>query len=53
MEATMTRAARRITTLAGLLALALTLAGCDKCGNFLGQPRAEQLSCRDSGPALR
>jgi hypothetical protein len=49
----MAHAAKRICTLASLLALALTLVACDKCGNFLGQPRAEQQACRDTGPALR
>jgi hypothetical protein len=53
MELTMTHAARRICALAGLLVIALTLAGCDKCGNFFGYPRAEQQACRDTGPAPR
>jgi hypothetical protein len=46
-------AAKHIRIVAGILALALTLTACDKCGNFLGQPRAEQQACRDTGPALR
>jgi hypothetical protein len=47
------RIRKRAVVLAGVIALGLMASACDKCGNFLGHPRAGLEACRDSGPAPR
>jgi hypothetical protein len=49
----MTNAPKRALVLASVFALGLLLAGCDKCGDWFGQPRGEQQSCKDTAPAPR
>ena len=53
-EAHRRRARMKICRLAGMIALAAMLAGCDKCGDWWsptrGEAQVELLVCRDQAP---